>query len=83
MKLFNNRDEKDCKCVARAERHTDGKKSDCDNDPRVVALQEAAWGGLGFTNGHGISPRYCSKPLNHSGAISLWEHEGGNLAGEP
>ncbi|MGH8515049.1 MAG: hypothetical protein ACREV8_14135, partial [Gammaproteobacteria bacterium] len=56
MKLFDDRDQKDCKRIARAKSYADGQKGDSDNDPRVVALQHAVWGDLDFTDGHTFLP---------------------------
>src|SRR5262245_21497418 len=50
VKLFDDGDQKDSKRIARAKSDADGEKSDNDNDPRVVALQHAAWGDLDLTD---------------------------------
>ncbi len=55
-KLFDDRDQKERKRVARAKGYADGKKSDSDDDPGIIALQDTAWGDLGFTYGHTVLP---------------------------
>jgi hypothetical protein len=74
-KLFDDGDEKDRKCVARAKGYADGKKSDSDNDPGIIVLQDTAWGDLGFTYGHTVL-RCSPSPLNNSGVTPLWRAYG-------
>jgi hypothetical protein len=38
VELFNDRYQKDRKCIARPERHGYGQKRDRDNDPGIIPL---------------------------------------------
>jgi hypothetical protein len=52
VKLFDDCDQKDREGIAHAKSHTDGQKSDADDDARIVALELMTRGAFKFNYGH-------------------------------